>query len=673
MRSRTLDFLVVALFFVASIAAFHSNVTVAQDDPDVPEPYQRFFVQYGDDRSAFEKALNLVELTTRDVGQSFALIAGVSHYPNMDITRRNLNPAKEDMQRLIDYLRRYEMFDEIVVLRDGDVTTENLEYFLQNYFPQRLRKSPKSRFLFAYTGHGMTEGSHGYILKSTARHLEDKLNSISLGVVRSWIDETIRSGHHVLVLLNSCYSGSFLRRSVSFGKPRRYLPMHPGAHAITAGGSGELAWQRPEIGKGSVFFEKVVAGLDKRADANDDGIVVVSELYAYLRREVSISTDQDQNPQFGDLTIHGSKGEFFFLNRDRQVTARIVAPFSPEKATPYGIRAEHAVDEAYLAYRSKDYKSAFPLFREAAELGNGEAMNFLGLSYEQGLGVERNTTQAVHWWRRGIKAGDMGAMHNFGYAYFMGYVCDRAQAELPTCPEGREAANYWFERAALEGSVETMKFLAWGYAGGGAEADKDLVKAQYWFEKAVAAGDIEAMLEFGDVLKWEKQYKKADHLYRRAVEAGETKGLTNLAVMYHYDVKEYETARFWYEKAIAAGNNGGMIGMGHLYESGNGVEKNIDEAIFWYRKAAEAGSPSGMQYLAQTYEISKRDYEKARFWYEELADAGQQSGMIGLAGLYLEGKGVSKDREKAIYWYRKAAEEDNVHAIIELRKLEEQQ
>jgi hypothetical protein len=57
----------------------------------VPEPYRQKFVQWVDKRSMTEKALNLIGLTTQDVGRSFALIAGVSKY--------------EDIQELQDYLK----------------------------------------------------------------------------------------------------------------------------------------------------------------------------------------------------------------------------------------------------------------------------------------------------------------------------------------------------------------------------------------------------------------------------------------------------------------------------------------------------------------------------------------------------------------------------------------
>jgi formylglycine-generating enzyme required for sulfatase activity len=310
--------------------------------PEVPDRYQKYIVHRVDQRSFSEKALNLIGISRQDVGRSFALIAGVSKYPRMSGRHADLTPAAWDIANLTNYLQSHEFFDEIVVLTEEEVTIDNLSYFLTRYFPPRLESFPKSRFLFAYSGHGMTRNNRGYLLTHQARHLEDRSNSIPLGVVREMFQEIIDSGHHVLALINSCYSGSFLRRP--FGGNRHYLPRHPGAHAITAGGTGELAWHDASVGKGSIFFEKFFAGLDGRADllpkqpdnTSGDGIVTVDELMLYLRQEVSFSTNQDQNPSLGDLSRHGSQGGLFFLNRLRQVEQGVLPKWLPLKTNPFG-------------------------------------------------------------------------------------------------------------------------------------------------------------------------------------------------------------------------------------------------------------------------------------------------------------------------------------------------
>jgi hypothetical protein len=146
----------------------------------------------------------------------------------------------------------------------------------------------------------------------------------------------------VLVLINACYSGAFLRRS--FG-PTTYVPKYGGAHAITAGGAKERSWHDPQLGEGSVFFEKLFAALGGQADTSPvnadgtrgDGVITVDELATYLKQEIRISSDQRQNPMAGDISTNGSLGGFFFLNRRKMIANGVVPEWSPKRVTPFGI------------------------------------------------------------------------------------------------------------------------------------------------------------------------------------------------------------------------------------------------------------------------------------------------------------------------------------------------
>jgi len=328
---------------VAILLVFAGRPMPAQD---CPSRYKRFFVHYVDKRSFVEKALNLIGLTSQDVGRSFAIVAGASHYPRLPLGQRELLPAQVDRDKLVAYLKTEEFFDEIVVLWDVDMNSENMTYFLRDYFPRRLASFPKSRFLLAYSGHGFDDSHDGYLLGYPATNTRDKSSAFALRDLRLSLNEVIRSGYQVLVLLNACYGGAFLGRT-SFGG--RYLPKHPGAHAITAGAVGERTWSDPRgIGFGSVFYEKLLAGLAGPADKfpdGPDGIITATELYSYLRQEVQISTDQTQCPQLGDLAVSQSEGEFFFLNRSRQINAGILPAWNPILVQPFGGKAQLQTDE----------------------------------------------------------------------------------------------------------------------------------------------------------------------------------------------------------------------------------------------------------------------------------------------------------------------------------------
>lgn len=82
-----------------------TTVAVAQQTPNVPQQYRRLFFQYADQRSRLEKGLNLIGKTNFPVGRSFALIAGVTQYPNFPPLERSLRPAAVDIEKLKSYLK----------------------------------------------------------------------------------------------------------------------------------------------------------------------------------------------------------------------------------------------------------------------------------------------------------------------------------------------------------------------------------------------------------------------------------------------------------------------------------------------------------------------------------------------------------------------------------------
>jgi len=69
---------------------------------------------------------------------------------------------------------------------------------------------------------------------------------------------------------------------------------------------------------------------------------------------------------------------------------------------------------------AKDYSAAMRWFRLAADQGNAEAQNSIGLMYLKGQGVPQNYTEAMRWYRRAANQGLPEARHNIGYLYAHG-------------------------------------------------------------------------------------------------------------------------------------------------------------------------------------------------------------------------------------------------------------
>ncbi len=490
------------------------------DAQSVPSQYQRFFVFREDQRSRFEKALNLIGKTQFPVGRSFALIAGVTQYPNRPPLERYLRPAAVDIEKLQAYLREQEFFDEIVVLKDGDVTLPNLNYFLDNYFPERLapRNSPHSRFLFAYSGHGYSvtagETIRGYLLTSPATSLTDPINRIGLDVVRTMLGPVVDSAEKVLVLINSCDSGAFLSGR-GFGNDP-FAPGEKGAHAITASREKQQSFQVDAVGPGSVFFEEIFAGLGGSADKSPaDGVVTYRELDAYLHAEIPYATEGRQKPVEGDLSWpRRSGGEFFFLNRSRQLSFRNAPPWDPKKAVAFGVAAEEVLEKARELYRAKKYAEATILFTDAANAGNCEAMFSLGYLNANGHGVTQDYQQARQWYEKAAAGGSRSAMNNLGALYASG----RGVAQ------DYQQARDWYEKAAAAGNARAMNSLG-GFYANGRGVTQDYQQARQWYEKAAAGGNAVAMYNLGV-------------FYANGL------GVT----------QDYQQARQWYEKAAAAGD-----------------------------------------------------------------------------------------------------------------------
>ncbi|HEX7664509.1 MAG TPA: tetratricopeptide repeat protein [Polyangiaceae bacterium] len=56
--------------------------------------------------------------------------------------------------------------------------------------------------------------------------------------------------------------------------------------------------------------------------------------------------------------------------------------------------------------------AAVKLYRFAAERGYAKAFLNLGYCHDVGLGTARNVEQAIHWYRKAVRAGDLAAASN---------------------------------------------------------------------------------------------------------------------------------------------------------------------------------------------------------------------------------------------------------------------
>jgi hypothetical protein len=122
----------------------------------------------------------------------------------------------------------------------------------------------------------------------------------------------------------------------------------------------------------------------------------------------------------------------------------------------------------------KSDKKAAKIYRRAVELGNVDAMTFLGEFYEDGSGVKLDKKKAERLYRTAADRGDAVAQSKLAFLLHSGRKFE-------------EALRY-YALAADQGWTRAESNLGCFYRDGkGTEVD--LGKARYWFERAAAKGN----------------------------------------------------------------------------------------------------------------------------------------------------------------------------------------
>jgi len=302
-----------------------------------------------------------------------------------------------------------------------------------------------------------------------------------------------------------------------------------------------------------------------------------------------------------------------------------------------------------------NWDTAIASFRKAAEAGSPTAMSNFGVMYQNGLGVQRDYTEALKWYRRAVAAGDVRGMAYLGSMYGNGFGVQRDYTE----------ALKWYRRAVAAGDVRGMAYLGSMY-GNGFGVQRDYTEALKWWRKAADAGDPRGMSSLGAMYAYgwglPRDYTEAYNWCVKAAQTGDADGMSALGVLYANGwgvAKDYKEAMNWFRKATEAGSLGGMVCLGVGYQNGWAVAQDYNEALKCYRTASEAGATFGMAKLGIMYEQGRgvpRNYLEALKWFRKAAEAGDANGMASLGRMYCLGYGVPQNYAEALKWFRKMPE-----------------
>ncbi len=163
--------------------------------------------------------------------------------------------------------------------------------------------------------------------------------------------------------------------------------------------------------------------------------------------------------------------------------------------------------------------------------------------------------------------GDAEAQNSLGLLYFSGKKGNGKAYE----------AFKWFEKATNQGHPKATYNLAFLYNTGQGTL-QDFSKSKELFQKAADAGNPEAQFIVGSMHQERGEFKQAAKLIKMSAEQGNLEAQNRLGYLYSTGMgvlADNKLAHEWYLKAANSG-----------YAK---AQQNEQTAISWYKKAADAG------------------------------------------------------------------------------------
>ncbi|MBB5035729.1 tetratricopeptide repeat protein [Prosthecobacter vanneervenii] len=221
-----------------------------------------------------------------------------------------------------------------------------------------------------------------------------------------------------------------------------------------------------------------------------------------------------------------------------------------------------------------------------AEQGDVEAMYELGHRYFDGtMGLEKDATAAVVWWRKAAEKGHPNAQYQVAYAY------SRGEGVLKDAAESQK----WMRKAADQGHPHAQYSLGYDYYEGQNGLPKDLAQAISWLTKAAEQGQDQAQTCLGLAYKQGKGVRqdeaKAVEWFKKAAAQDHPMAEYELGMGYAHGTLGLGTDAAAAAALLVAAAEQGMpqaqLEVATLYQTGGpGLKPNFQESFIWYLTAA---------------------------------------------------------------------------------------
>ena len=281
-------------------------------------------------------------------------------------------------------------------------------------------------------------------------------------------------------------------------------------------------------------------------------------LGVYYASGIVVAKDQVEAYAYWDLSGITDEGA-------RNNLARLKTIMSPEyisrgQQRTKELQKEIAAKKAGKAW-SEVSAQATALFNEnKAKALQGDILGQyrLGISFSEGLGVEKDPVQAAQWKKKADaqvdnlkkKAADGDATSQFALGF--------CHAQGMGVAKDKNLAYTWYRKAADQEDVLGQFYLAWCYSEGEG-VPKDLLQSLSWFRKAAEQGHIDAQKSLAGMYKF---------------------GDENVP-------KDEAQAFLWYHEAATQGDGQSCLIVAMCYMNGTGMAVDNVEAYAYVLLAAQ--------------------------------------------------------------------------------------
>lgn len=365
-------------------------------------------------------------------------------------------------------------------------------------------------------------------------------------------------------------------------------------------------------------------------------------------------------------------------------------PKDPEAMVFYGIISEKEKSNKYGSI-SRDFHESFKYFKEAAFMGDGDGMAYLGNYYLNGYGATTiNKKLAIQYCRLSSKSGNLNGCALYGRVLIDGDGVHKNERE------GVRLIKYSCDKGNPRGIVAYGYCLFYGIS----DLKVDKLQASHYFKMGADLGFHMGMNNYAfdlrDGIGIKSNINESIRYFKMAIEEGSILSARNLGIMLckgykddnsnvilepdlnegrkylkyaadHSDasaMEEYvhyltnqEDGQYnrnelkkYLIMGIEAKNTYCMRYYGAILLDGDPFPKDVNEGARYYKMAVDLGDECAMETYGELLESGlgvQKNLVMARSYYQKSADLGDNDGIENYARFLEEGIGGFKSTEEA--------------------------